>query len=231
TRGRVDRQPDRGCRRHRRREGSRRSRGQGARLDADRHRGQGHLRAEHRHGARRWQARPGRRVVSYFDTLIEQGKTDPIGAAAEMTKGLMRGDPTTMKLGYSIGNALISAVEQFKIEGVPGMAMVVERVVDETTEHYSATNRPLVVNVVKGGVVHETYALPGLGKPEAITLDFDIEGLDEEQAEEFLDLVAGTRKQLEARGEDIGDYWLAIADRLRAEHEKDWPVDHEMGKE
>lgn len=171
--------------------------------------------------------------MSYLDDLLEQAKTDPIGAASVMAIDLMRGDEREMKLGYSIGNALISAAEHCRITTIRNLAVVAERVVYSIGDHHSATPRPLVVNLMEGGIVQDTIADRGLGTPEVITLDFDVEGLDQNEALEFAALVAETEKALKDRGRWIDSYYMNIMSRLKTAFDEpfpNWPIDHEEGE-
>ena len=169
--------------------------------------------------------------MTYFDEIIQRGKTDPIGAAVEMTLGLMRGDKESLKLGYSLGSALISAAEQFLLTA-DSVAVVAEKVVDQTEEHYSATRRPLVVAIMDGGLIQSDITAPGLGTPELVTLDYDREDDTPEGITEFLDYVEEVRAMLKDRGIDLADHDYGFTERDRGwiEPNPDWPVDHAEGE-
>jgi hypothetical protein len=154
--------------------------------------------------------------------------SDRLDQWTETARGLMRGNPATFHLGYSIGNALIAVAEMHALDATE-VAVLAEKVVDTTTEHSSPTKRPLVVAVCEGGVVHEEILLPGLGTPEFTVLDFDTEGMDDEELTGFIELVESTVKQLTARGGSLpSSYWLDKIDGLKAQ--ANWPVDHAEGE-
>jgi hypothetical protein len=116
--------------------------------------------------------------------------------AAELVRGVMRGDPATFKLGYSIGNALIVAAERFKLD-TTDLAIVAEAVVDTTTEHSSPTRRPLVIVGVGGGLVQWTIEKHGLGTPRVHVLDHDREDASPQELEEFIEEIKAARGDLE----------------------------------
>jgi len=52
---------------------------------------------------------------SYYNFIMDTAKDDPLGAAEMLCTGLMRGDRDSLKLGYDIGAALISTLEQIPL--------------------------------------------------------------------------------------------------------------------
>jgi hypothetical protein len=157
------------------------------------------------------------------------GKVWP--AAATFVRDLMRGNPEKFHLGYSIGNALIAAADQFDLD-TNGVAIVAEKVVESTTEHHSATSTPLVVAFVDGGLVQHEIVFPGLGTPQFDVLDFDREGATDEDVEMFVENADKVFTEIRARGGEIPDYpWMERLDSIRRSLHPDWPVDHADGKE
>jgi len=53
--------------------------------------------------------------ASYYDFIMATAKTDPMAAAEILCTGLMRGDRDTLKLGYSLGSALIATLDQIQL--------------------------------------------------------------------------------------------------------------------
>lgn len=50
-------------------------------------------------------------MVETMDYILNLAKTEPVAAAELLCTGLMRGDEATLKMGYSLGSALIATVE------------------------------------------------------------------------------------------------------------------------
>lgn len=65
--------------------------------------------------------------TSPMDFILETAETDPVAAGEMLVQGLMAGDPATLKLGYSFGSALLSAVELLKLDAKQ-VALVAHRI-------------------------------------------------------------------------------------------------------
>lgn len=156
--------------------------------------------------------------MSIAEELLAKAKGNKVRAATELVIGVMAGDPETFKLGYSIGNALMTAIAHYNLTAREE-ALVVEEVVDQIGEHHSATRRPLVVVEVGGGLVQNTIELPGLGTPEVKVLDYDLEGADEMQLTEMIERIEEVCSDFTSRGyktkrleHAIAEYRQMIAD-------------------
>lgn len=123
--------------------------------------------------------------MSITERLLTQAGGNKSKAGAELTKGLMRGDPDTFKQGYSLASALMATIEQYNLSPRE-VALVAEHVVDTTTEQNSPTRQPLVIVHVGGGMVQWTHEKQGLGTPRVMILDFDKEGAEEAELRTFL---------------------------------------------
>jgi hypothetical protein len=64
---------------------------------------------------------------SYYDFIMETAKEDPLGAAEMLCTGLMRGNRDSLQLGYSIGNALISTLNQIPLDNSQ-IGVLIERI-------------------------------------------------------------------------------------------------------
>ena len=52
----------------------------------------------------------------YYEFIMETAKTDRLGAAKMMVVGLMQGDRESLKMGYSLGSALIATLKQIPLD-------------------------------------------------------------------------------------------------------------------
>jgi len=79
----------------------------------------------------RWEAKIERQS-SYVDFIERTAATDPREAAFMLVTGLMRGDETELRMGYSLGSALISGLEMMERWGhtlsITDIGVLVERI-------------------------------------------------------------------------------------------------------
>lgn len=53
--------------------------------------------------------------TSIYDFIMETAKTDPVEGAFMLASGLMRGERASLKMGYSLGSAIMATVEQIQL--------------------------------------------------------------------------------------------------------------------
>lgn len=141
----------------------------------------------------RWEAKIARQS-SYVDFIMETAKTDPLEAAVMLLAGLMAGNREELRLGYSIGNALIATLEQLKsqagVELTQGqIGALIEKVAvpkPGLVEYGPVMNeRPIVLFTIEGGV--GDYVV--VGDANVIQIDYDetTEGTNREYIEERIE--------------------------------------------
>ncbi len=140
--------------------------------------------------------RGGRMTIA--EEYLTKNDNRKIDAAANLAMDLMRGNAREFHQGYSIGSALIAVAGQFELDA-ESVALVAEWVTKATSEHYSATRRPLVIVHVGGGLVQWTHEKPGLGTPRVMVLDFDREGQVGDELRAFV-------VELDEAGEALAEY-------------------------
>lgn len=133
--------------------------------------------------------------------INEIAKTNRFEAGRQLVIGLMRGDPETFHLGYSIGNALMSAASLLSLTEKE-QAVVAEQVVDTIEEHHSATRRPLVIVGMEGGIAQWDVTKHGLGTPRLFVLDYDRDESDDEDLRDFIDQIQTARNALMEYADD-----------------------------
>jgi hypothetical protein len=111
-------------------------------------------------------------MTTIVEDYLRKNGGRKVDAAAELAADLMRGDPAEFKLGYSIGNALLAVIEHYNLSPRE-VALAVEKLVERTAEHSSATRRPLVITGSGGGVEQWAVYKPGLGTPRRFAFDYD----------------------------------------------------------
>lgn len=125
----------------------------------------------------RWEAKIARQS-SYVDFIMETAKTDPLEAAVMLLTGLMAGNREELRLGYSIGNALIATLEQLKsqagVELTQGqIGALIEKVAvpkPGLVEYGPVMNeKPTVLVTVEGGIAYSTI----VGDVHVIHIDYD----------------------------------------------------------
>ena len=110
-----------------------------------------------------------------LDEILVLARTNPIEAAEQLMRGLMRGDPATLKQGYSLGSAFAATWEQLPLS--PGqMGAALERIIGPD---------PVVLVTVEGGIA-EIDTIEGR-EVDVIHLDWDIVFDEIESNEDELD--------------------------------------------
>lgn len=133
--------------------------------------------------------------MSVAQELLAEAGGNKTKAATALVLGVMRGDPDTFKLGYSIGNALLTAVAHYNLTARE-VCLVVEEVSNDLRVHHSSSRRPLVIVNVGGGLVQGTVKRQGIGTPRVYVLDYDKEGCTPDELAEFIDDIQEARNAL-----------------------------------
>jgi hypothetical protein len=136
------------------------------------------------------------RAASFYDQIMEQAQTDPLGAAQLLCEGLMRGDSDSLKMGYSIGSALIATLEQVPLTANQ-IGALVERVAvpKPGIVDLGPVGDPQVYVNVSGGIAEATVTR---GEVDVIHVDWDnfrdgdASLLDLEDARDEIERVADT---------------------------------------
>lgn len=66
-------------------------------------------------------------ATSPLDFILETAETHPLAAGEMLTQSLMAGDPATLKLGYSLGSALIAATKMLNLDATQ-VALIADRI-------------------------------------------------------------------------------------------------------
>lgn len=61
---------------------------------------------------------------NYLDAIIELAETEPLEAAMELGRGLMRGNASQFKQGYSANAAASAAQNLIKLDDVDAIALI-----------------------------------------------------------------------------------------------------------
>lgn len=145
--------------------------------------------------------------MSTVAEYLTKAKGNKVEAATKLALDLSRGEKKSFHLGYSIGSSLIAVTEHFNLT-VSEVALVAERMVNQTTIHYSPIKRPLVIVGMDGGLIQWEVLKPGLGTPRVHELDFDRDGASAEDLREFIDAIQYARNDLMEYDDPEDHEWI-----------------------
>ena len=103
--------------------------------------------------------------MSVFEDYLRRARGNKVRAAAALALDLMRGDPATLKQGYTIGNALLAVIDAYNLSARE-VALATEAIVAHTP-----TGSVILVET-NGAEPENTTQLRGNGV-EVINIDWD----------------------------------------------------------